>query len=100
MRNGEDPLDLCCVFGMLVGGVLEEGMDRRQPSVPRPHGVAALALCVLQEGDDQFGGQVLEGESGRRLASPVAREHEQHSERVPVGSDRVLAGVALAAEPI
>jgi hypothetical protein len=44
--------------------VAKEGVDRRQPDVAGRHGVLALVLKVLQEGDDVRGGDVVDVQLG------------------------------------
>jgi hypothetical protein len=54
-RNRQDPADRGSVLGMVVGGVGEQRMHRRQAGVAGGDAVAAFGLEVGEEPGDQVG---------------------------------------------
>jgi hypothetical protein len=99
LRDGEDLLDARCVLGVTVGGEPEERVDGSQAGVTAAGAVAAFALEVIEKSADQVGIEIGQVEVRRIFAGPGLGVGEQQAEGVPVGVDRVRAGVALPAEP-
>jgi hypothetical protein len=99
-RDRQDPLDVGGVLGVAHRGVAEQGVDRGEPGVAGPDAVAALVFQVVQERADRLRVQVGDVQPGRDLASALGGEDDQHLERVPVGGDRVAAGLALQRQPV
>jgi hypothetical protein len=99
LRDGEDLPDARCVLGVAVGGEAEERVDGGQAGVTAADAVAAFALEVIEKPADQAGIEIGQVEIGWVFAGPGLGIGEQQAESVPVGVDRVRAGVALTAEP-
>ena len=99
-RDRQDPLDVGGVLGVAQRRVLEQGVDRGQPGVAGPDAVAAVVLQVVQERPDRLRVQVGDVQPGRGLARALGGEDDQHLDGVPVGGDRVAAGLALQRQPV
>ena len=99
-RDRQHPLDVGGVLGMAQHGVLEQGADRGQPGVAGPDAVAAVVFQVVQERADHRRVQVGDVQAGRDLAGLLRGEDDQHLDSVPVGGDRVAAGLPLQRQPV
>jgi len=62
--------------------------------------VAALVFEVVEEGPDQWRVNVADIQRGWFLAGSLGGEGQQQPERVTVAGDGVVAGIALANEPV
>ena len=78
--DGQDAGNVVGVLGMLRRGVGEHRVDRGQPQVPGPGGVAPLVLEVVEETADQRGAEIGEVQVRGCLA--------------PSGKRRTAAGAA------
>ena len=99
-RDGQDPLDDRRVLGMAERGIAEQGVDGGQAGVAGADAVAPNRFQVVQERADQRGIQVGDPEPRRGAARLLLGEGQQELERVAVGGDRVIAGVALPDQPV
>ena len=94
----EHPGDQGGVFGVAQAGVVVERVDRCQPGVAGADGVVAVVLEMVEERDDQRRVEIGDVELVGLFAGALGGESEQQPDRVPVGGDRVRAGLALADE--
>lgn len=97
-RDVQDPLDEQGVFGVLEGGVGEQGADRGQADVAGSGAVAALLFQMVQGRGDHVRVQVVPVQLRRRGSGPMPDEAEQEADRVAVGGDGAGAGLSLAGE--
>ena len=96
----EHAADVGGVLGVSGGGVLVERVDRRQPGVAGPDGVAAVCFEVVEERADQRRVEIGEVKLTRLLAGLLLRELQQQPQRVAVSSDRPWADVLLGHQPV
>jgi hypothetical protein len=94
-RDSEHTLDLRRVRRELEGRVAKERMDGSQAQVAAANTNRALALKMVQEGDDQRCIDLLELQIGRRGMQALLGELEKQSKRVSIGANRVRTGLAL-----
>lgn len=87
------------MLGMTIGGKAEKGVDGGQAGVACADGVGAIAFEVIEEAADECGVEIGQVEVRRLLAGLSLGVGEQEAKGVPVGVDRVWAGVALLSEP-
>ncbi len=88
------------VVGMFERGVVEHGVDRGESVVAGGDGVVSLLFEMIEEPGDQVGVEVGDVQLRRRFAGATVREAQQESVGVPVGGDRVRAGLALPDEAL
>ena len=98
--DGQHPGDEIGVLGMAQGGMLEQGVDRRQAGVAGPGGVVPLLLQHGQEIGHQFGVHDGKVEVTGVDAGALVDVANQQPERVAVGGDGVAAGGSLADEVV
>jgi hypothetical protein len=96
----ENAGDVRRMLRVTQGGVAEQRVDGREPSVARAHGISSLVLEVIQERANERSVDIGEVQGGGRLAGALAGKAEQHSPSVPIGSNSQRARVALAQEPL
>ena len=72
--------------------VPKEGLQRREPHVPRADRVAA---CALEEVEDQLRAEVLDPDPAGADAQPLAGETRQQLEAGSVAVDRMAAGATV-----
>ena len=94
-RDRHHPRDRVRVLGMLQRGEPVERVDRRQARIAGPGSVAPVVFQVGEERADQRRVQIIEVQLEWLLAGLLMREAEQQPPGVPVGADRLRAGVAL-----
>jgi hypothetical protein len=83
---------------VVMGGILQEGAERRQTSVAASRAVVPILLQVIEEAEDKSGVEIDQHQCGRGLTDPDFSEVEQQSERVSVGGDGARADGSLAAQ--
>ncbi len=88
------------MFGVAVGGVVEQGPDGGEAGVAGPDADASFVLEVVEEVADERRVDVVEGEAARRLAGAGLGVAENLAPRVPVGGDGVRAGLLLGSETV
>ena len=93
--DGQDALDDGGVVRCPQGRVAEQGADRGQAGVSGARAAVAAGFQPAQERGDQGGVELPDVQFPRRGAGGVLREGQQQPPGVPVGADRVLAGVLL-----
>jgi hypothetical protein len=98
--DGQHPLDERGMLGMAQRGVAEERADGSQARVAGAHGVAAVALEVVEEGADERRVEVREVEPRGRRARPLGGEPQEEPPGVAVGGDGLRAGLPLPDEPL
>ena len=81
-----------------MGGILQEGSERRQTGVSAAGAVVAFLLQMIEEVEDQSGVKIDQRQCGRGLADTGLSEAEQQSERVAVGGDGARADGSLMAQ--
>jgi hypothetical protein len=77
--DGQHSGDEVEVLGVAVGGVGEQGVDRCEPGITGPGGVASLGLQMLQESGDGFDIEVGDLNVGRSGAGRVVQVGEQQA---------------------
>jgi hypothetical protein len=80
--------------------VAEQRVDRGQAGVAGAHTVVTVGFEVVEKRTDQGGIDIVKLKPGRGLAGAMVGESEQQPEGIPVGADRVGAGVSLGDEPL
>ena len=76
--------------------VVKEGLDRRQPDIARADGVAAIGFQMVEEAEQEIGGEMLDRDRARPDSETPGGEAQQQHEAVGVACDRVPAGIAPA----
>ena len=74
--------------------IVEEGLDRRQPDIARADRVAAIGFQMVEEAEQEIGGQMLDRDRARPDSETSGGKAEEQDEAVGVACDRVLAGIA------
>ena len=95
-RDGQHPGDRPGVFGVLHGGVGEQGVHGGQAGVAGGDAVAALFLQVVQEPADQVGVELADVDGVRRGAGGGHDVTQEQPPGVAVGGDGVGAGADLS----
>ena len=96
-RDGEHPLDLCCVGRQFERREAEEGMNGGEPCVSAAHAQSALRFQFIEERHDQWRIDLLEVQlRGFPVKAPMG-EAQELAERIPVGTDGVRARLAPVA---
>ena len=98
-RYCEHALDKGAVSRLLEGHKPKERADGSQAQVACRDADAAIRLKIAQERADERRVELIERQGRWCFVKPHLRKHEQQAERVPVGSDRMDANVALTHEP-
>jgi hypothetical protein len=93
-RDRHDPLAQVQMLRIGRRDEPREGVDRREPGVPRRRAVAALAFQVLEESNDLLRRDVLEVESHDGKATTLCEETQEKRERVAIAANRMRAHAA------
>jgi hypothetical protein len=99
-RNGEHTLDHGGMLGMPKRRAAEQRADRGEPSVTGAHTVFPLVLEVIEEGADERGIKVVDVQLRRLRAAPLGRKDQHQSQGVPIGSERMRAGLTLTYQAV
>ena len=80
--------------------VIDEAVDRRQPTIAGRRAVAASRLGVIEEREHCVGVEIIEPERRNRLRQVTSEEHEEQPKRVAVRAHGVLARPTDPAEVV
>ncbi len=75
-------------------------MDRCQPGIAGPHGVAPTTFEMVEEGGDHRGVEILYGKGGRGLLGLLFDVAEEKVEGVAIGGHGVRARLSLGHQPL
>ena len=74
----------------------KERVNRGQPRIAGPTGVAAPLLQVLEKPPDERGREILRVQPGGGLAQLVGREAQEQPKRIAIAGDRMRARLPLS----
>ena len=83
-----------------VTDVLKEGANGSKPCIPRPDGVRASLLKMIEKTEDGFAVQVVESKPARRSSAPLRDENEEELESIAIGGNCGRAGPSLSSETV
>ena len=87
----QDGLRQLPLIGVHEADHLGKGLQSGKPMVPGPGQVLALTLKIVEEGEDELGGEVLQPEGVDLDAVMLCSKRQEELEGVPVGADGVGA---------
>jgi hypothetical protein len=87
----QNPPILLSTADVVTEQMLDEAVDGGEPTVARGRCVAAVALQMLQEGQDGLMADILELQPRRRTAEVVGKEQEVQPKSITVSTHSVLA---------
>ena len=94
--NGQHPLDESGVLRCLQSGVAEERMNRSEPQIAGARAIRTGGFQMIQKRRQEGGGQILKGEFERLgTSSRLYTKLEQQTKGVPIGVNRVRAGLCV-----
>src|SRR5436309_623207 len=94
--DGQDPLNVLGLRGLLEGGVAEEGADGGEAHIATACCAAAALLQVIEKRTDQRRINVGEVQAGGWLMLLLLRKVQQQAEGIAIRGDRVRAGLSLS----
>ena len=89
--DGEDDLGQVSLLGVEEAEHLGEGLDDGQTLVAGSGQVASLGLKLIQEGQDEPGGDLLQSQGSDLDPVVLGRKGEEELEGIPVGFERMDA---------
>lgn len=98
--DGQYPLTMQGLRGLLQSHVPEKRVDGSQPNIPRARAVFAGAFQVIEEETNEGSIEVFDAEMGGTFVEPFLGELQQEAEAVPISRHGMGARLPLTKQTI